>query len=76
MADMPEQFTPSSISPFEQPLEPATMAIPGRVPPVAHAGFIYKFTAKALGAGMWFWLMYRAKKDGPVLLGLKKPWEH
>ncbi|KFH46308.1 NADH dehydrogenase [ubiquinone] 1 beta subcomplex subunit-like protein [Hapsidospora chrysogenum ATCC 11550] len=25
---------------------------------------------------MWFWLMYRAKKDGPVLMGWKHPWDH
>ncbi|KAK6705011.1 hypothetical protein SNK05_008906 [Fusarium graminearum] len=33
-------------------------------PPVAHVPRIYRFTATALGAGMWFFLMYRAKKDG------------
>ncbi|KAF4341907.1 hypothetical protein FBEOM_4147, partial [Fusarium beomiforme] len=32
-------------------------------PPVAHVPRIYRFTATALGAGMWFFLMYRAKKD-------------
>ncbi|KAJ0423373.1 hypothetical protein BJY00DRAFT_50172 [Aspergillus carlsbadensis] len=36
----------------------------------------YRFTATALGASMWFFLMYRAKKDGPVLLGWKHPWDH
>lgn len=72
----------------------------GRI--VAHVPRIYRFTATALGAGMWFWvsrprrvfpqvgmaiegrgtdggllqIMYRAKKDGPVLLGLKHPWDH
>ncbi|KPA44650.1 hypothetical protein FLAG1_02387 [Fusarium langsethiae] len=45
-------------------------------PPVAHVPRIYRFTATALGAGMWFFLMYRAKKDGAVLLGLKHPWDH
>ncbi|KAJ4856391.1 hypothetical protein T069G_09759 [Trichoderma breve] len=33
-------------------------------PPVPHVAPIYRVTATALGAGMWFWLMYRAKKDG------------
>ncbi|KAL4806029.1 hypothetical protein BDW62DRAFT_210829 [Aspergillus aurantiobrunneus] len=37
---------------------------------------LYRFTATALGASMWFFLMYRAKKDGPVLLGWKHPWDH
>ncbi|ORY71271.1 uncharacterized protein BCR38DRAFT_479780 [Pseudomassariella vexata] len=41
-----------------------------------HVPGIYRFTATALGASMWFFLMYRAKKDGPVLLGWKHPWDH
>ncbi|KAG9258326.1 uncharacterized protein F5Z01DRAFT_670050 [Emericellopsis atlantica] len=45
-------------------------------PPVPHVPGIYRYTATALGAGMWFWLMYRAKKDGPVLMGWKHPWDH
>ncbi|KAL7806077.1 hypothetical protein V8C44DRAFT_339556 [Trichoderma aethiopicum] len=45
-------------------------------PPVPHVAPIYRVTATALGAGMWFWLMYRAKKDGPALLGWKHPWDH
>ncbi|OKL61964.1 hypothetical protein UA08_02662 [Talaromyces atroroseus] len=36
----------------------------------------YRFTATALGASMWFFLMYRAKKDGAALLGWKHPWDH
>ncbi|KAI1180915.1 hypothetical protein F4777DRAFT_573569 [Nemania sp. FL0916] len=32
-------------------------------PPGPPSG-IYRYTATALGAGMWFFLMYRAKKDG------------
>lgn len=32
------------------------------------AGFTHRFVGKALGATMWFWMMYRAKQDGPVLL--------
>ncbi len=32
--------------------------------------------AKALGAGMWFWVFYRASEDGDVLLGYRWPWEH
>ncbi|ATY66629.1 hypothetical protein CCM_03935 [Cordyceps militaris CM01] len=45
-------------------------------PPVPHGAPIYRLTATALGAGMWFWLMYRAKKDGAVLMGWKHPWDH
>ncbi|CZT06119.1 uncharacterized protein RCO7_05123 [Rhynchosporium graminicola] len=36
----------------------------------------YRFAATGLGASMWFFLMYRAKKDGPALLGWKHPWDH
>jgi hypothetical protein len=32
------------------------------------AGAWHRYTAKALGASMWFWMMYRAKQDMPVLL--------
>ncbi|TIC99100.1 NADH dehydrogenase [ubiquinone] 1 beta subcomplex subunit 2 [Colletotrichum higginsianum] len=49
---------------------------PGPKPPTPHVPGVYRFTATALGAGMWFFLMYRAKKDGPVLLGWKHPWDH
>ncbi|KAI1805551.1 hypothetical protein F4811DRAFT_551818 [Daldinia bambusicola] len=47
---------------------------PGPIRP--HVPGIYRYTATALGASMWFFLMYRAKKDGPVLLGWKHPWDH
>ncbi|OAP56696.1 hypothetical protein AYL99_08808 [Fonsecaea erecta] len=36
----------------------------------------YRFCATGLGAAMWFFLFYRAKQDGPALLGLKHPWDH
>jgi hypothetical protein len=32
------------------------------------AGFTHRFVGKALGATMWFWMMYRTKQDMPVLL--------
>ncbi|KAK3359276.1 hypothetical protein B0T25DRAFT_92796, partial [Lasiosphaeria hispida] len=41
-----------------------------------HVPRAYRFMATGLGASMWFWLMWRAKKDGPVLLGWKHPWDH
>ena len=31
---------------------------------------------KVMGTVMWLWLFYRAKNDGPALLGLEHPWEH
>lgn len=34
-----------------------------------------KLISKALGATMWFWIMYRVREDAPVLLGWRKPWE-
>lgn len=53
---------------------------------------LYRYSATLLGASMWFFvghldapllvmltaaqLMYRAKKDGPALLGWKHPWDH
>ncbi|KAG8074567.1 hypothetical protein GUJ93_ZPchr0006g43379 [Zizania palustris] len=30
---------------------------------------------KGLCAVMWFWVFYRAKQDGAVLLGLRHPWD-
>ncbi|KAI2473789.1 hypothetical protein F4781DRAFT_3014 [Annulohypoxylon bovei var. microspora] len=45
-------------------------------PATFQAPRIYRFTATALGASMWFFLMYRAKKDGAVLMGWKHPWDH
>ncbi|KAG6529487.1 hypothetical protein ZIOFF_011686 [Zingiber officinale] len=24
---------------------------------------------------LWFWILYRAKQDGPVVLGWRHPWE-
>ncbi|GER38777.1 sensor protein kinase WalK, partial [Striga asiatica] len=32
-------------------------------------------TGKGLCAVMWFWVFYRAKQDGPVVLGWRHPWE-
>ncbi|KAI0885211.1 uncharacterized protein GGS22DRAFT_140379 [Annulohypoxylon maeteangense] len=48
------------------------------IPPTSswRAPRAYRYTATALGASMWFFLMYRAKKDGAVLMGWKHPWDH
>ncbi|KAH9945669.1 hypothetical protein B0H21DRAFT_822876 [Amylocystis lapponica] len=37
-------------------------------------GFRHKFLATTLGATMWFFIFYRARKDGAKLLG-RHPWE-
>jgi len=44
--------------------------------PIPNVPFIYRFTGTALGATMWFWIMYRLKQEFPVMMGWKKPWEH
>ncbi|KAL4253472.1 NADH dehydrogenase [ubiquinone] 1 beta subcomplex subunit 2 [Abortiporus biennis] len=38
-------------------------------------GFKYKLLSTTLGATMWFFIFYRARKDGAKLLGLSHPWE-
>ncbi|OXG81899.1 hypothetical protein C348_03257 [Cryptococcus neoformans Gb118] len=51
----------------------STMAGPGfhpHPPSLLHRGL-----AKALGASMWFFIFYRARQDGPALLGLRHPWD-
>ena len=35
----------------------------------------HTITGKGLCAVMWFWVFYRAKQDGPVVLGWRHPWE-
>ncbi|KAK0545482.1 hypothetical protein OC846_005647 [Tilletia horrida] len=36
---------------------------------------LHRYTATLLGASMWFFIFYRAKQDGAVMLGLKHPWD-
>ncbi|KAL7752998.1 hypothetical protein RI367_001449 [Sorochytrium milnesiophthora] len=36
----------------------------------------YKYAGKFMGAVMWFWMMYQAKQNLPVMLGWRHPWEH
>ncbi|KAL1922340.1 uncharacterized protein VTP21DRAFT_9879 [Calcarisporiella thermophila] len=36
----------------------------------------YRWTAKLIGASMWFFMMYRAKQDMPHILGWHHPWDH
>ncbi|KAI5819856.1 hypothetical protein BZA77DRAFT_240620 [Pyronema omphalodes] len=43
---------------------------------IAPARPLYRVSATLLGASMWFWVMYRMKKDGAVLFGMKHPWDH
>ncbi|KAI8549029.1 hypothetical protein RHMOL_Rhmol07G0319600 [Rhododendron molle] len=35
----------------------------------------HSLTGKGMCAMMWFWVFYRAKQDGPVVLGWRHPWE-
>eukprot|EP00699_Malawimonas_sp_californiana_P000464 EC713655.1.p1 GENE.EC713655.1~~EC713655.1.p1 ORF type:complete len:81 (+),score=1.87 EC713655.1:2-244(+) len=41
-----------------------------------HVATMHKRLAVAVGATAWFWMLYRAKQDGDVIIGLRKPWEH
>ncbi|KAF2669025.1 hypothetical protein BT63DRAFT_455000 [Microthyrium microscopicum] len=40
-----------------------------------HVSRFHRYTAVALGASMWFWLMYQFKANGTVMLGLQHAWE-
>ncbi|GFZ49181.1 hypothetical protein JCM24511_06931 [Saitozyma sp. JCM 24511] len=40
------------------------------LPSLMHRGL-----AKTLGAGMWFFIFYRARQDGAALIGLRHPWD-
>jgi len=46
------------------------------IPRAPHVRPLYRVAATGLGASMWFFLMYRAKKDGQVLMGWRHPWDH
>ncbi|GJP55012.1 hypothetical protein CLOM_g14005 [Closterium sp. NIES-68] len=35
----------------------------------------HKVVGTGMCAMMWFWILYRAKEDGPVVLGWRHPWE-
>ncbi|KAI9597960.1 hypothetical protein BDF19DRAFT_433144 [Syncephalis fuscata] len=41
---------------------------------VPHASRAHHWTSKLLGASMWFFMMYRAKQDGPTLLVSESSW--
>ncbi|OMJ29965.1 hypothetical protein AYI69_g502 [Smittium culicis] len=49
--------------------EPYGGYVPPKVP------FFHKFWSKTIGATLFFWIMYKAKQDLPVLLKLRHPWE-
>ncbi|KAG5513188.1 hypothetical protein PMAC_001558 [Pneumocystis sp. 'macacae'] len=36
---------------------------------------VHTILSQILGASMWFFILYRMKQDGPVILGIKHPWE-
>lgn len=54
---------------------PQYSARAGPVPFPRHS-LAQKLVPKLLGATMWFWVFYRLREEGPVLLGWRKPWEH
>mmetsp|Transcript_1893 Transcript_1893/g.3781 ORF Transcript_1893/g.3781 Transcript_1893/m.3781 type:complete len:106 (+) Transcript_1893:1-318(+) len=41
-----------------------------------HESAIHKNMGELFGFVCWFWIFYRAKEDGAVVLGLRHPWEH
>jgi hypothetical protein len=41
-----------------------------RTSPIHHA------LGEAFGVVMWLWIFHRARHDGPVVLGLRHPWDH
>ncbi|KAI9227980.1 MAG: hypothetical protein DHS80DRAFT_31258 [Piptocephalis tieghemiana] len=43
---------------------------------VPHVSAGHRWTAKLMGASMWFFMMYRFKEDGPTLMGWSHPWDH
>jgi len=47
-----------------------SFGFPPRVPLSQH------LLAKSFGAMLWFWVFWRAKEDGPALLGFRYPWDH
>ncbi|KAG9232989.1 hypothetical protein BJ875DRAFT_485574 [Amylocarpus encephaloides] len=47
-----------------------------RALPIYTAPRAYRYIGTGLSAAMWFFLMYRAKQDGAVLMGWKHPWDH
>ena len=41
-----------------------------------HESAIHKNMGELFGFVCWFWIFYRCKEDGAVVLGLRHPWEH
>ena len=41
-----------------------------------HVNPLHRNIGVTLGAIMWFWIFYRAREDGPVVLGWRHPWDH
>ncbi|CAN6655052.1 hypothetical protein TRVA0_027S01794 [Trichomonascus vanleenenianus] len=48
---------------------------PGAVP-FPKMSFGHKWISKALGGAMWFWIFWRVREEGPVMLGWRHPWDH
>lgn len=62
---LPTTYSALPPAPFRSPKLTATSTMAGAHPIHIHpARPLYRVSAKLLGASMWFWVMYRAKKDG------------
>ncbi|ORX34386.1 hypothetical protein BD324DRAFT_653163 [Kockovaella imperatae] len=47
----------------------------GARPLLPPAPLFHRVLAKGMGATMWFFVFYRARQDGAVMLGWRHPWE-
>ena len=56
------------------PLSAFFFLLPGFHAP--HVNPLHRNIGVTLGAIMWFWIFYRAREDGPVVLGWRHPWDH
>jgi hypothetical protein len=41
-----------------------------------HVSVVHTRLADFFGTICWLWVFHRARHDGPVLMGWRKPWEH
>ncbi|CAM9121392.1 unnamed protein product [Heterosigma akashiwo] len=41
-----------------------------------HVSPVHKWTGEIFCTVTWLWMLYRAKQDGLVVLGIEHPWDH
>eukprot|EP00638_Chattonella_subsalsa_P002675 CAMPEP_0117758312 /NCGR_PEP_ID=MMETSP0947-20121206/15296_1 /TAXON_ID=44440 /ORGANISM="Chattonella subsalsa, Strain CCMP2191" /LENGTH=95 /DNA_ID=CAMNT_0005578461 /DNA_START=117 /DNA_END=404 /DNA_ORIENTATION=+ len=41
-----------------------------------HVSPVHKWTGEIFCTITWLWMLYRAKEDGLVVLGVEHPWDH